>query len=147
MRPSCVLSQRPRLGKVQGIVNAICYRLCVSRVFNVREVCRLPLTWVSRHPIRSLYWWTPSRSLTLGSSRRLTSGVSGIGSLPRQGASPGSCGIGLENKLEAREPARARSGSARLGAAREPRTSRFFELVFATSRAEPARSSSRALQK
>jgi hypothetical protein len=29
--------------------------------------------------------------------------------------------IGLEKKLEAREPARARSGSARLGEAREPK--------------------------
>jgi hypothetical protein len=40
--------------------------------------------------------------------------------------------LGLENKPEAREPARARSGSARLGAAREPRA----------SRAEPARARS-----
>jgi hypothetical protein len=42
--------------------------------------------------------------------------------------------VGLENKLEAHEPTRARSGSARLRAAREPRA----------SRAEPARSGSRA---
>jgi hypothetical protein len=48
--------------------------------------------------------------------------------------------VGLENKLEAREPARARSGSRA-----EP--SPFFELVFAASRIESARSSSRALQK
>ena len=39
--------------------------------------------------------------------------------------------IGMEKKLAAREPARARSGSARLGAAREPGTRR------AGSRAEP----------
>jgi hypothetical protein len=37
--------------------------------------------------------------------------------------------LGMENKLEAHEPARARSGSARLGAARAPRASR-AEPVF-----------------
>jgi hypothetical protein len=49
-------------------------------------------------------------------------------------------GVGLENKLEAREPARARSGSR---ASSEP--SQYFELVALASRAEPARSGSRAL--
>jgi len=39
--------------------------------------------------------------------------------------------LGLEKKLAAREPARARSGSARLGAAREPGTSRAEPLFSA----------------
>jgi hypothetical protein len=63
--------------------------------------------------------------------------------LPKSSSGP-SPDLGLENKLEAREPARARSGSARLGSERlasleraEP--SPFFELVFAASQAEPAR--------
>jgi hypothetical protein len=47
--------------------------------------------------------------------------------------------LGLENKLEAREPARARSGSARLGAAREPRASRAEPVFWARSRSEPSR--------
>ena len=42
-----------------------------------------------------------------------------------------------EKKIEARELARARSGSARLGAARGPRVSQVFKLVGATS--EPNR--------
>jgi hypothetical protein len=50
--------------------------------------------------------------------------------------------LGLENKLEAREPARARSGSARLGAAREPRASRAKPAFWACSRSEPSRAGS-----
>jgi hypothetical protein len=53
--------------------------------------------------------------------------------------------VGLENKLEAREPARARSGSARLGAAREPRASRAEPAFWARSRSEPSRAGSRAV--
>jgi hypothetical protein len=40
---------------------------------------------------------------------------------------------------EAREPARARSGSARLGAAREPRTSRAEPFLRARFCSEPSR--------
>jgi hypothetical protein len=44
-------------------------------------------------------------------------------------------------KLEAREPARARSGSARLASLNEPETSLIPRLATLTSRAEPARGS------
>jgi hypothetical protein len=47
--------------------------------------------------------------------------------------------LGLENKPEAREPARARSGSARLGAAREPRASRAEPVLWARCGSEPSR--------
>jgi hypothetical protein len=50
--------------------------------------------------------------------------------------------LGMEKKLEAREPAQAQSGSARLGEARslnEPETSLISWLATLTSRAEPAR--------
>jgi hypothetical protein len=50
--------------------------------------------------------------------------------------------VGLENKLEAREPARARSSSARLGAARKPRASRAEPTFWARSRSEPSRAGS-----
>jgi hypothetical protein len=50
--------------------------------------------------------------------------------------------LGLENKLEAREPARAWSGSARLGAAHEPRASRAEPVFWARSRSEPSRAGS-----
>jgi hypothetical protein len=57
----------------------------------------------------------------------------------------GHTGLGLENKLEPREPARARSGSARLGVAREPRASRAEPAFWARSRSEPSRAGSRAV--
>jgi hypothetical protein len=47
--------------------------------------------------------------------------------------------VGLEKKLEAREPARARSGSARLGEAREPKRARAEPNSMARYANEPSR--------
>jgi hypothetical protein len=47
--------------------------------------------------------------------------------------------VGLEKKLEAREPARARSGSARLGEAREPKRARAEPNSAARYTNEPSR--------
>ena len=47
--------------------------------------------------------------------------------------------VGLEKKLEAREPARARSGSARLGEAREPKRARAEPNSMARYTNEPSR--------
>jgi hypothetical protein len=51
-------------------------------------------------------------------------------------------GLGLEKKLEAREPARARSGSARLGEAREPKRARAEPNSAARYTNEPSRAGS-----
>jgi hypothetical protein len=48
-------------------------------------------------------------------------------------------GLGLEKKLEAREPARARSGLARLGEAREPKRARAEPNSMARYTNEPSR--------
>jgi hypothetical protein len=53
------------------------------------------------------------------------------------------CPLGLEKKLEAREPARARSGSARLGEAREPKRARVEPKSTARYTNEPSRAGSR----
>lgn len=50
--------------------------------------------------------------------------------------------LGLEKKLEAREPARARGGSARLEPAREPHASRAEPISLARKNSEPSRASS-----
>jgi hypothetical protein len=50
--------------------------------------------------------------------------------------------LGLEKKLEAREPARARSGSARLGEAREPKRARAEPNSAALYTNEPSRAGS-----
>jgi hypothetical protein len=50
--------------------------------------------------------------------------------------------LGLEKKLEAREPARARSGSARLGEAREPKRARAEPNSVARYTNEPSRAGS-----
>jgi hypothetical protein len=50
--------------------------------------------------------------------------------------------LGLEKKLEAREPARARSGSARLGEAREPKRDRAEPNSMARYTNEPSRAGS-----
>ena len=50
--------------------------------------------------------------------------------------------LGLEKKLAARSSARARSSSARLGAAREPRTSRAEPSFLARQNSEPSRAGS-----
>jgi hypothetical protein len=50
--------------------------------------------------------------------------------------------VGLEKKLEAREPARARSGSARLGEAREPKRARAEPGSAARYNNEPSRAGS-----
>ena len=50
--------------------------------------------------------------------------------------------VGLEKKLEAREPARARSGSARLGEAREPKRARAEPNSTARYTNEPSRAGS-----
>ena len=50
--------------------------------------------------------------------------------------------VGLEKKLEAREPARARSGSARLGEAREPKRARAEPNSAARYTNEPSRAGS-----
>ena len=50
--------------------------------------------------------------------------------------------LGLEKKLEAREPARARSGSARLGEAREPKRARAEPNSTARYTNEPSRAGS-----
>jgi ribonuclease HI len=57
------------------------------------------------------------------------------GALYRRGAT----GVGLEKNLEAREPARARSGSVRLASLNEPEPSLIPWLATLMSRAEPAR--------
>ena len=49
--------------------------------------------------------------------------------------------LGLEKKLEAREPARARGGSARLEPAREPHASRAEPISLARKNSEPSRAS------
>jgi hypothetical protein len=54
---------------------------------------------------------------------------------------PCSC-LGLEKKLEAREPARARSGSAQLGEAREPKRARAEPNSAARYTNEPSRAGS-----
>jgi hypothetical protein len=51
-------------------------------------------------------------------------------------------GVGLEKKLEAREPARARSGSVRLGEAREPKRARAEPNSTARYTNEPSRAGS-----
>ena len=52
------------------------------------------------------------------------------------------CPLGLEKKLEAREPARARSGLARLGEAREPKRARAEPNSAARYTNEPSRAGS-----
>jgi hypothetical protein len=51
-------------------------------------------------------------------------------------------GLGLEKKLEDREPARARSDSARLGEAREPKRARAEPNSMARYTNEPSRAGS-----
>jgi hypothetical protein len=51
--------------------------------------------------------------------------------------------LGLEKKLETREPARARSGSVRLASLNEPEPSLILRLATLTSRAGSVRLASR----